>query len=380
MIEHSLQNGLIQVSAPVEVGRNSGHFWFPSLHKVAETLVCAVIRSADVAQGKWPADLYVSHDEGATWAFDQPIDSYGHTSVCHDPATTLMMPYETWPLTNGDRCNATAPGTLLTSSGDSLMVEPREVRFLDFPFPLADYHEDELMLNHTGRIRRLSSGRLMTDLYGRCEGDTHLSSFAFVSQDDGFTWHYRATIADQAAAAVAGPGNSPGKAEGPNEVDTELLDGGDLLSVYRVSDSWDFCKSYSQDEGLTWSEPMRMEGMQSVQPRLCMLENEALILTGGRPGLFLWLSTDGRGDEWERLNLGEHHNRLIEDEQQRFSDAFCDAVKEDPAISTSYTAIMPCGPDRLIVAYDRLGNGWSGAPGPNGEVDRVFTISVTVSV
>ena len=49
-------------------------------------------------------------------------------------------------------------------------------------------------------------------------------------------------------------------------------------------------------------------------------------------------------------------------------------------MSTSYTGIMPLGSDEVMVAYDRLGNGWSGAPGPNGDLDRVFSIVLKVSV
>ena len=53
MIDYFLPNGLIQIDTPVEVGHNTDYFWFPSLHKVGDNaLVCAVIRSADIAQGK----------------------------------------------------------------------------------------------------------------------------------------------------------------------------------------------------------------------------------------------------------------------------------------------------------------------------------------
>ena len=372
MIDYSLQNGLIQAGVPVEVGHNTGHFWFPSLNTVGDdTLICAVIRSADVAQGKWPAELFVSQDAGSSWRLDQAIDSYGHTSVRCDQSTTLMMPYELWPVSPDDNNNGVAPGNLLTRATDgSLVVEPRDVQFCDFPAPLAKYHEDELFLHHTGNIRRLPGGQLFTMLYGQFDGGESYCSFAVVSNDGGFTWHYRSTV----AAGDAAP-------EGPNEADTELLDNGDLLCVYRVAGEWDFYKSYSQDEGLTWSRPARMEGIWSVQPRLARLDNGALILTGGRPGLFCYFCADGKGEKWEKVNLGVHHNQLIEPSEQRFSDAFCKAEKgEDPAMSTSYTSVMPWGADTLIVTYDRLSNGWSGAPGPNGDVDRVFSVVLKVSV
>jgi hypothetical protein len=124
-----------------------------------------------------------------------------------------------------------------------------------------------------------------------------------------------------------------------------------------------------------------MAGMWSVQPRLARLGNGALVLTCGRPGIFLWLCTDGKGEKWEALNLGAHHNKCTEHQPHRFSEAFCKGKSDgDPAISTTYTGIMPWKSDGLIVTYDRLANGWSGAPGPNGDFDRVFSVALKVSV
>ena len=373
-IDYSLPNGLIQASTPIEIGHHTGHFWFPSLHQVGDALVCAVIRSADVAQGKWPAEFFISTDTGATWQTNQAIDSYGHASVRCTRQTTLMMPYELWPVSADDKQHGIAPGNMLTIKADgSLSVEEREVRFGDFPYPLADAYEGEIMLHHTGNICQLPDKRLFTILYGRFDGNEDLNNFAVASDDGGFTWHYLSTVADGSAA--------PGAPEGPNESDTQLLDNGDLLCIYRVSSEWDFYKSYSQDEGRSWSPPQRMEGMWSVQPRLTRLGNGALVLTGGRPGLFCYLCTDGQGEVWERLNIGVHHNKLVETEDQRFSEAFCQAAKgEDPAMSTSYTSVMPLESDKMIVAYDRLANGWSEAPGPNGDFSRVFSVVLKVFI
>ncbi len=373
MIDYPLRNGLVRAGAPVEVGRGSGHFWFPSLHRVDDdTLVCACIRSADVAQGQWPADLFASDDAAGSWRPDQSVDSYGHTSV-RNPSGTLMMPYEQWPQSPGDRKNCAAPGHALKVVDGALLVEVREVRIFDFPRPLAEYHENELWLLHSGNILRLEDGSLLTTMYGKFDGEEGLNSFALVSDDGGLSWRYRSTIAARDAA--------PGAPEGSNESDALLLDNGDLMCIYRVASGWDFRKSISRDEGRTWSQPARMEGMASVQPRLARLGNGAIVLTGGRPGLFLWLCADGQGDGWERLNLAAHHNRLAEPDEQGFSDAFRNAQEgEDPAMSTSYTALMPWGRDGVIMAYDRLANGWAGTPGPNGSVDRVFSLAVTVSV
>lgn len=374
MTSYQLQNGLIEADTPVEVGHNSGHFWFSSLHQVGtDALICAIARTADTAQGKWPAQLFVSEDAGATWRPDISIESMGHATIRHDASSTLMMPYELWPDSPRDMRNGKAMGTMLTKTADgTLAAVPSEVRFCDFPAPFAQYHEEELFLLHSGNILRLADGSLFTTVYGVLEGPEEMRVFAVVSNDGGFTWNHRSTVVDNAVFRAP---------EGPNEATVQLLDNGDLLCIYRVSDAWDFNKSHSRDEGRTWSEPLRMEGMRSVQPRLARLENGALVLTGGRPGLFLWLCADGRGEQWDAVNLATHHNRLVEREGEQFSEVVDNAeAGADPSTSTSYTGIMPWGSDGVIVTYDRLSNGWSGAPGPNGDVDRVYSITLKVSI
>jgi len=200
-----------------------------------------------------------------------------------------MMPYEFWPASPGSKTDCIAPGTLLTKSSDgSLEAAARDVRFLGFP-SLAPYHNDVLSLLHSGNLLRLADGSLLTTLYGKLEGDqSKWLAFAAVSEDGGFTWYYRSTIADGDDASEA--------SEGPNESAVQLLDNGDLLCVCRVSSNHDFYKSYSPDGGVTWSKPTCMEGMWSVQPRLARLGNGALVLTCGRPGFSCGCAPTARGE------------------------------------------------------------------------------------
>ena len=374
-VTYQLDRSTIEAAAPVEVGHKTGQFWFSTLHQIGtDTLVCSVVRADDTEQGQWPGELYVSEDGGVSWREDLAIESCGQASVRHDESSTLVMPYELWPASPGSKTDCVAPGTLLTKTSDgSIAAAARDVRFSNFP-SLAPYHQDVLCLLHSGNLLRLADGSLLTTLYGKLERDEKKwLIFAAVSNDGGFTWHYHSTVANC--------DDAPEAEEGPNESAVQLLDNGDLLCVLRVSSNSDFYKSYSRDGGVTWSKPTHMEGMWSVQPRLARLGNGALVLTCGRPGLFLWLCTDGKGEKWEALNLGTHHNECTEHEPHRFSEAFCRGESDgDPAISTTYTGIMPWKSDGLIVTYDRLANGWSGASGPNGDFDRVFSVALKVSV
>ena len=41
--------------------------------------------------------------------------------------------------------------------------------------------------------------------------------------------------------------------------------------------------------------------------------------------------------------------------------------------------MIALGPDEVLISYDRLGNGWTGAPGPWGETDAIFCVRLRVT-
>lgn len=377
MTSYPLERSCVEVGTPVEVGRQKGHLWFPTLHPVeGQDILCEVTVAADVAQGKWPAALYLSRDGGASWDRVREIASYGHQTVRVAPRRLLLLPYELWPLSPGDRRDLKAEGTLLACGEDgAVSTESAPVRYLGFPEDLADYHEGELLLLTSGNILPLGDGRLFATVYGRFAGDEALALrvFAVTSGDGGFTWRYLSN--------VAGPEDVPDapKKPRPSESNTVRLADGRLMCVYRVGSYLEYRKSYSGDEGRTWTKPERMDGVWSVEPQVLRLGNGLILLSGGRLGLFLWVCADGEGRAWERINLAEHHNALLSDPSVRFSDAFCEAKAQfDPYQGTSYTGMIPAGPDEALICYDRLANGWEGAPGPWGEADAVFCLRVRV--
>jgi hypothetical protein len=120
-------------------------------------------------------------------------------------------------------------------------------------------------------------------------------------------------------------------------------------------------------------------GAWSVEPQLVRLASDLLLLSGGRYGLFLWLCTDGSGNRWQPINLSEHHNACLPDASLHFSQAFVQAQERiTPAKSTSYTGMIQAGPNEALICYDRLANGWQGAPGPWGDRDTLFCVRIRV--
>jgi len=370
MEPYALTHCLLEVALPVLVGRARGHHWFPTLHPLGDQgLLCEVVTTDDRAQGKWPAVLYRSPDRGNSWSRAAEIDSYGPVSTPLGAREILLMPYELWPLAPGDRRNAQADGTLIAGEAEGpLSCVPTPVKYLGFPRDLADYHAGELYLLTNGNILPLRGGQLFTTVYGQFAGESKYTNFAVTSDDGGRTWRFLSVVADWRQV--------PEASEGPDESNTVRLADGRLLCVYRVGSGMDYYKSYSSDEGATWTPPERMAGVFSVEPQLVRLDNGLILLSGGRPGLYLWVCADGEGNRWERFNLAEHHNACLAEETLHYPEAFC--AGRDSSLSTSYTGMIQTGPDEVLIAYDRLANGWQGAPGPWGEEDAVFTVRVKV--
>ena len=366
--DYELEGCRLTAGPPAQVGGARGHFWFSKLHLVeGRDVLCEVTLTEDKAQGQWPGVLYLSRDGGMSWNVAGQIESYGPASTPLGRRRLLLMPYELWPLSPGDRRNAAARGTIVTCGQDGAVATERTpVKFLAFPRDLADYHQGELCLFTNGNILPLRDGRLLTTLYGKFAGEEKYRCFAAASEDGGLTWRY--------CSEVASWEDVPDAREGPDESSTARLADGRLMCVYRVGGRQRYHKSYSADDGATWTGPEEMVGLWSVEPQLVRLENGLILLSGGRDGLFVWVCADGEGKRWARLNLAEHHNALVLDGSPRYSDSFCAAEKVDPSQSTSYTGMVAVGPDEVLISYDRLANGWAGPPGPWSDEDMVFCV------
>jgi len=403
MIPYEVAGIRVEIGAPVLVGSREGHLWFPTLHPFerreagagpARDILCLGAIADDKAQGSWPGALYLSRDGGASWAPAGEIACCGPASVAlatqgaladhgaPELGRRLLMPYELWPLAPGERRDLIAQGTVLALREDgALSAAPAPVRFGGFPADLADYHEGELLLLTNGNILPLADGRLFTTLYGVYAGEERYRLLAVTSADGGFTWRYHALVASWQ--------DIPSGPEGPCESHTARLADGRLLCVYRVGSGRDYPyhKSLSADEGLSWSAPRPLRGAWSVEPQLIRLEGDPLasgaqgilLLSGGRHGLFLWVCADGLGERWEPINLAEHHNACLPDPSLHFGRATVEARERvEPAQSTAYTGMIRVSAGEALLCYDRLGNGWRGAPGPWGPRDMLFCLRLRV--
>jgi len=173
------------------------------------------------------------------------------------------------------------------------------------------------------------------------------SVVAFVSDTTGRNWTMRSTIASPRDMIKGNPRlprcPAGGCEEGPSENDiTVLRDGRTLLNVMRI-DGGDgqphnyhvpFLLARSTDLAHTWTVSQAPPTMLSARPELLTLANGVVLLSGGRPGLGLWVSSDGDARSWKGYDIPSEHNKLVSTREQgcggpqgcRFCRGFCNVV------------------------------------------------------
>jgi hypothetical protein len=212
------------------------------------------------------------------------------------------------------------------------------------------------------------------------------------TDDGGESWNLRSSVKWQPAY-----GNT---SDGPGEPSMARLPDGRLLLVFRPDSTQFYWRALSSDDGESWTAPVIMDGAHdgsggqwSVRPQLRVLTNGMIVLGGGRPGIKLWVCTDGEGETWRTIDIAQEHNRLVRATRPELlyvpkvtnaSSPF--TGRADPPNTSSYTSIYEvfdaatkASASTIVVSYDRLANGWGGPPGPYGEADTMVTMRITLT-
>lgn len=160
------------------------------------------------------------------------------------------------------------------------------------------------------------------------------SLVVYKSVDGGRSFGYLSTIAT--------PAQVPWGTEGPSESDMVQLANGDLLCVSRTGPGYSAGEgratmliSRSSDGGQTWT--LTNSGIQGVNPQLLVLQNGAIVLGFGRPGLQLVFSEDN-GFTWKKAVKLNTYDEW----------------------TTGYLDLVEIEPNRLMAIYDLMGVSYEG--------------------
>lgn len=113
---------------------------------------------------------------------------------------------------------------------------------------------------------------------------------------------------------------------------------GELVCIVRKTDHrvLPMCITYSKDDGHTWEQPKDLFD-RGVFPGIAMLGGKVMLLSYGRPGVWLSASPDGSGRDWaEPMAIIENQVSI---------------PNQYPQDSCSYTDMIEIEPGRVIMVY-----------------------------
>ncbi|MFN0195275.1 MAG: sialidase family protein [Planctomycetaceae bacterium] len=350
-------DGKVTISQPHLVARSKGYLWFPSLSRLSDGRLLAIMTDyADEHVKISTAQLTWSDDGGLTWT--KPVQGrYGDPTLTLENDDEILLPYYLKPI--GE--NVMGEAFQLCKKGE------KRAKLMDQKATVSGWtRPDQSFDPTTGVSGFVFNGDTLIDndknylamLYGHYK-DTPRYALVLAESKDGIDWKLRSTIAGEDCPVPGG--------EGPCEAALCRLADGRLMSIFRVASGSPFGQSFSEDEGKTWSEARAMPGVFSVQPSLEVMANGAVALSGGRPGLYLWLNRDGKGLEWNKFDVLDNHNEFVPAEK------ITDAGK-----TSAYTEVVALDEQHLLYIYDRIPHSWSAIPADSKETNSIWVVRVTI--
>jgi hypothetical protein len=356
----------VALSKPRLVARSAGYLWFPTMTRLSGgELFLNLSTNLDAVVADRTSTVTWSADDGLTWSeptsIDPKGDLYAETMLRLKNGDELLLPFNLYP--GGE----TMRGWYQLVSGKR---GERKVRFFDKALTVSGWPRPDRSFNQqlglcgfgfNGQCVSAASGEYLATMYGHF-ADEDRYSLVLMESKDGIEWRYRSLIAG-ADCKLAG-------SEGPCEAATVRLKDGRLMSIFRLASAVPYGQTFSDDDGRTWSEPVAMAEAHSVQPSIAVMSDGALVLTGGRPGIFAWINRDGTAKEWLQVDLRSHHNQL------QTADAIFDPAQTN---TTSYTEVTPLDDHSVLVVYDHIPNGWNAIPKDSPQTNSVWVVRLTLT-
>lgn len=359
----------IAMSRPRVVAEvSAGHCWYPDLlqFSTGELMLNHSLNADANANQHNSQAVYLSEDRGKTFEYVYDVNGFhnggGEPRVSMPDGRIIGTSTFLKPDPPDQKRRFVAHRWTYDKGGKRYAVEPWGAVVEGLPKDVSPWPRKSRTwwsrINWFTDIVPLKNGQLLCTLSLRFSHDKLESTVALSSEDDGRTWKYLSTI--------AGPNAVPDASEGFDEPCLLQLSTGELMCVSRVGSGQKLARSYSKDNGKTWSEVDRLPAV-SVAPQACRTANGTLVLSTGRPGVFLWFSTDPRGEEWQSIDVISYHNRVLGP-----------ASHMTPSQTTAYTAMVEVAPDEVLLVYDRTPLGWSPVTADSGKRSQICLLRFRV--
>jgi hypothetical protein len=186
-------------------------------------------------------------------------------------------------------------------------------------------------------------------------------SLVAFSSNDTYRWEYLSIIANIS--------DFNWSTFGPTESDISFLsDRRTLICVIRMDGDANcdtglyhyFYSARSSNGGRSWSKPSPMPGLGCVRPRLLLLDDGPLLLTGGRlcventKDVLLWISSDGSANNWTTFSLTYQHNLLWHGDQRFLFDNLVNDTGSWESLA--YTSLVSQSENSAFVFYQKFFN------------------------
>lgn len=340
-----------------------GYFQFPGIYKSTDgsSIIVRWNMSEDSAEsyGKGGSGFRVSTDNGRTWQMADTRPQGGGTLLPNgdrisiitppalkvselnlpEPVATCKEAYgRTFSFYRHESLPEQLKGVYLSrwdaenkhSRDHATLIDPGMVRYTDNGlFPIVWWGDMKVLADNSVDIC------IYPAFYENENGGVDASGVAvYNSADYGRTWTIKSKIPYVYDAAVD-PNGARRLALGFTEPAFEILSDGTYLCVLRTTDGYGNSPMYisrSTDQGATWSHPVPFTP-SGVLPKLLQLDNGALVLASGRPGMQLRFSCDGKGEVW----TDPFEMLPYEDEKEH--------------VSCGYPELLATGPDTFLIVY-----------------------------
>jgi hypothetical protein len=332
----------VTLSAPVLVAESkTRHMSIPTIALLAnDDLVVVMSNQPDVPVYPGRGLASFSSDGGLSWTEPVAFRYRGSVDLRLPSGDELMLPFVMALRPDGV---ISAPYNLIRK-GERTLETRGAVEVAGWPeLPGSGMVDGTLCgaFSFEGQTVRLKNGNHLATLYGwyRSGGIRIIGA----ESADGIHWKVVGTIARR-----SGKVNERG--EGPTEAALCRLKDGRLMCIYRLDSNLTYGQTWSDDEGRTWSEPVECRGPRSVEPSLAVMKDGTVLLSGGRPGLRLWINRDGTGKDWQEVDIVKYRYKFVNNGD-----------------TTGYTELAVLDDSHLLYVYDYGFN----PPGCRLEVVRI---------